>query len=250
MERLQKKIADAGIASRRKAEVLIAEGHVEVNGQIVTEMGIQVSDNDIIKVDGKLISKVEEKVYLAMYKPSSVITSVKDDKKRTTVIDLLPDKFKNLRLFPVGRLDYDTKGIILLTNDGEFMNMMVGPQSGVEKEYAARVDGLVKIEELNIFYKGITIDGEKYLPAHFELVSTDREHNSSLVKLTITEGRNHQVKKMFEAIGHKVKKLTRIRFGNITTEGMSVGDVRYLTIHEVKQLFSLAKLEKNIRKRG
>ena len=250
MERLQKRIAECGVASRRKAEELIAEGRVMVNGKIITEMGYQVTEKDEIKVDGNLITKVETKIYLAMYKPQSIITSVSDDKKRKTIIDILPDELKQYRLFPVGRLDYDTRGIILLTNDGEFMNLMVGPTSGVEKEYLARVEGIVTFEELSVFYRGIIIDHVKYLPAYAEIVSIDKEHNSSLVKLVITEGRNHQVKNMFQAIHHPVKKLTRIRFGNITIDKMQSGDVRYLTVHEVKQLVAQAKQEKNLRKRA
>ncbi|MBR2891558.1 MAG: rRNA pseudouridine synthase [Bacilli bacterium] len=250
MERLQKRIAASGIASRRKAEELIKLGQVKVNDQVVTEMGFLVSDKDQIKVNNKLITKVEEKIYLALNKPQSVICSVKDEHKRKTVIDILPEIYKEFRLFPVGRLDYDTKGILLLTNDGEFMNHMVGPRSGIEKEYLARVEGVVEFKELNPLIHGLEYKGTSYLPAYVEIVSVDREHNSSLIKIIITEGKYHQVKNMFLAINHPVKKLTRTRFGVVTTKDLLSGEVRNLTVHEVKQLIALSKQEKNIRKRS
>ena len=239
MERLQKRIAASGIASRRKAEELIKLGQVKVNDQVVTEM-----------VNNKLITKVEEKIYLALNKPQSVICSVKDEHKRKTVIDILPEIYKEFRLFPVGRLDYDTKGILLLTNDGEFMNHMVGPRSGIEEEYLARVEGVVEFKELNPLIHGLEYKGTSYLPAYVEIVSVDREHNSSLIKIIITEGKYHQVKNMFLAINHPVKKLTRTRFGVVTTKDLLSGEVRNLTVHEVKQLIALSKQEKNIRKRS
>lgn len=250
MERLQKRIAASGITSRRKAEELIKLGQVKVNDQVVTEMGFLVSDKDQIKVNNKLITKVEEKIYLALNKPQSVICSVKDEHKRKTVIDILPEIYKEFRLFPVGRLDYDTKGILLLTNDGEFMNHMVGPRSGIEKEYLARVEGVVEFKELNPLIHGLEYKGTSYLPAYVEIVSVDREHNSSLIKIIITEGKYHQVKNMFLAINHPVKKLTRTRFGVVTTKDLLSGEVRNLTVHEVKQLIALSKQEKNIRKRS
>lgn len=250
MERLQKRIAASGITSRRKAEELIKLGQVKVNDQVVTEMGFLVSDKDQIKVNNKLITKVEEKIYLALNKPQSVICSVKDEHRRKTVIDILPEIYKEFRLFPVGRLDYDTKGILLLTNDGEFMNHMVGPRSGIEKEYLARVEGVVEFKELNPLIHGLEYKGTSYLPAYVEIVSVDREHNSSLIKIIITEGKYHQVKNMFLAINHPVKKLTRTRFGVVTTKDLLSGEVRNLTVHEVKQLIALSKQEKNIRKRS
>ena len=249
MDRLQKVIAHSGVASRREAEELIRQGVVSVNGKVITEMGYLVSSSDTITVNGEVIGKVDTYYYLALNKPSGYICSTADEKRRKTIMELLPAKYQNIRLYPVGRLDYDTKGVILITNDGTFMNEMVGPQSGVEKEYLARIEGLVTNEDLYIFYQGITIDGVKYLPARFKIESVDQKHSSSLVRLLITEGRNHQVKKMFEAIGHPVKKLTRVRFGCITLDGLNVGDVRPLTIHEIKLLHQAATLNKNIRKR-
>ncbi len=249
MDRLQKRIAEAGIASRRKAEELIKQGVVTVNDQVITEMGYLVGKNDQIKVNGKLITKCEEKNYLALNKPQGVISTSSDEHKRKTVMDFIPEEFKEYRIYPVGRLDYDTKGIILLTNDGNFMNEMVGPRSGIEKEYLARVEGIVDPKELSPLMYGLKDKGVSYLPSYCELISVDKEHNSSLVKIIITEGKNHQVKNMFLSINHRVKKLSRTRFGNITTKDLLVGEIRTLTVHEVKQLLALAKAEKNIRKR-
>lgn len=249
MERLQKRIAASGIASRRKAEELIKEGRVKVNDEIITEMGYLVKDSDIIKVDNNVIT-ANEKGYFVLHKPSGYICSVSDDKKRKTVIDILPTEIKNYNVFPIGRLDYDTKGVLLLTNDGDFMYQMVGPSSGVEKEYLARVDGVVTEQDLIPLKKGLKYKGTTYLPAFVTLESIDRTHNSSLVRIIITEGKNHQVKNMFEAINHKVKKLTRTRFGSVTLDNLPVGCVRALTIHEIKTLYGKAKQEKNLRKRG
>ena len=249
MERLQKVIAHSGVASRREAEKLIASGVVTVNGETITEMGYLVSDQDQITVKGEPIQKVDTFYYLALNKPSGYICSTSDERNRKTILSLLPEKYNNVRLYPVGRLDYDTKGVILITNDGTFMNEMVGPQSGVEKEYLARIEGIVTNDDLYVFYKGIKIDGVKYLPARFKIESLDQTHNSSLVRLTITEGRNHQVKRMFSEIGHPVKKLTRTRFGCITLDNLNTGEVRPLSIHEIKTLHQLAINDKNIRKR-
>lgn len=249
MERLQKRIANAGVASRRKAEELIKAGQVKVNDQVITEMGFLVGKNDVVKVNNVIISNVE-KVYLVINKPSSIISSVKDEHKRKTVIDLLPEEIKEYRVFPVGRLDYDTKGVLLLTNDGDFMNLMVGPTSGLEKEYLVRVQGIVSESEIMPLVRGLKTSEENYLPANVYIDSVDQKHQSTLLKITITEGKNHQVKNMFKAIGHPVKKLTRIRFGNITIENLPIGSFRFLTIHEVKTLVALSKQEKNLRKRN
>lgn len=239
MERLQKYIANCGIASRRKAEEMIAEGRVSVNGEVVTEQGVKVTDKDIVCVDGKVIESVEH-VYYVMNKPRGVISSVNDEKGRKTVISILPEELQTKRVYPVGRLDYDTKGVLVLTNDGEFMNTLVGPQSNLEKEYLARVEGIFKKEHLSKICSGIKIDDYTTRKCRGYIKSVDAKNNSSLVGLIIKEGKYHQVKKMFESLGFNVKRLTRIRFGEITTEGIKEGDVRQLTIHEVKRLYVLA----------
>lgn len=248
MERIQKRIAASGIASRRKAEELILEGRVKVNGLVVNNLGTKVGPKDEVTVDDVVVSKLSS-LYLALNKPRGYISTVSDDLGRKTVIDLVPNEFKDFHVFPVGRLDYDTKGIIILTNDGEFMNLMVGPQSGVQKEYLARVKGIVNVSALNRLENGVMINGKMTLPAIVSLASIDRENSSSLVRITITQGMNHQVKEMFKAVGYEVKKLTRVRFGNIKIDDLSEGEIRRLTIHEVKTLIELSKQSKILRRK-
>lgn len=238
--RLQKMIADCGYCSRRKAEELIATGHVKVNETLVTEMGVKVSSNDVIEIDGQVINKQTDKIYLVMNKPRGIVTSASDDRGRKTVIDLLPDNYRTYRLFPVGRLDYDTKGVLLLTNDGELMNNLVGPKSMVEKEYLARVDGIITDNDMLALRKGVLVDGKMTRQAKVKLVSLDTAHNSSLIGLIITEGHYHQVKKMCEAIKHPVKHLTRVRFATVTCENLKEGEVRELSFKEVKVLYAEA----------
>lgn len=240
MERLQKYMARCGVASRRKSEELIAEGRVKVNGVVVTEQGMKVNNNDVVTVDDKVI-EINEFVYLVMNKPRGIISSVEDEVGRNTVVSILPKNFERYRLFPVGRLDYDTKGVLLLTNDGEFMNTLVGPKSNLEKEYLARVQGIVSKEDIIRLCSGLKIDNYTTRKCKAYIDSVDIKNNSSLVGVIIKEGKNHQVKKMLEAVGHPVKRLTRIRFGEITTEGLAEGDVRFLTPHEIKRLVVLSK---------
>ncbi len=247
MERLQKRIAESGVCSRRKAEELIIAGKVKVNGVVITLLGTKVSYNDVIEVDGKIIEK-EEKKYYVINKPRGVVCTASDDRGRKTILDILPERIKQERIYPVGRLDYDTKGVLLLTNDGEFMNAMVGPKSGIEKEYLARVKGIMTMTDVKKLTEGVVLNGKKTLPAVVEIVSFDREHGSSLVKIIITEGNYHQVKEMFKSIDHEVKKLTRVRFGNITVNNLKEGEIKVLSIHEVKTLYGLAKQSRNINK--
>ncbi len=235
MERLQKHIARGGICSRRKAEELILAGKVEVNGEVVTELGTKVSGNDLVTVDGVVVD-IKDYQYLVMNKPRGVISSVNDEAGRKTVISILPEQLKKYRLFPIGRLDYDTKGVLLLTNDGEFMNQLVGPQSQVEKEYLARVDGIITKEKLMEMNRGVDIGGYVTRRCKSYISSVDVKNNSSLVGIILKEGKKHQVKLMLEAIGFPVKHLTRIRFGELTTEGIPEGGVRYLTPYEIKRL--------------
>lgn len=241
MERLNKRIAQSGKASRRKADELIKAGHVKVNGKIVTELGYMVDDKDEIMVDNVIALK-EEHVYFVLNKPTGYITTVSDEKGRRTVMDLIKEKDKQNRIFPVGRLDYDTAGVLLLTNDGEFSQLLTSPKGIVEKEYLARVKGIVTEDELRTLCRGVTIDnGYKTKKAKAFIVSKDTKNDSTLVDITITEGKNHQVRLMMKAIGHEVKKLTRIRQGVVTIEGIKKGEYRPLKIHEVKQLYALAK---------
>lgn len=250
MERIQKLIAQSGYCSRRKAEELILEGKVKVNGITISELGTKANETDTISVCGKVISLKEEKLYFVMNKPSGVLCTLDDPKKRKTIIDILPKELQDKHLYSIGRLDYDTKGVILLTNDGEFMNALAGPKSGIEKEYQARVDGILSFQDVKDLTTGIIIDGKKTLPSIVEVISTDREHDSTLVKITITFGQYHIVKKMFDEIGHPVKTLKRVRYGCIDLKDLPLGAVRKLSIHEIKTLYALSKQNKNLNKRG
>lgn len=237
MERLQKIIAQAGIASRRKAEKLIAEGKVKVNGKVVTKLGTKVDINkDKITVDGIPLER-EEPVYYLLYKPRSVISSVTDDKNRKVVTDFIPE---DKRIFPVGRLDYDTSGVILLTNDGDFAHMLMHPKYEIEKTYIAKVEGIISKETMNQLKKGIELEDGMTAPAKVKRIAINKKKKTSIVELTIHEGRNHQVKRMLEAVGHPVIKLKRERFAFLTCEGMNPGEYRKLTPKEVKQLVALA----------
>lgn len=237
MERLQKVLAQSNIASRRKSEEMIQAGRVKVNGVIITELGYKVDSHDIVEVDGSRIERVEH-YYFLMNKPTGVVSTASDEKGRKTVLDLLSDEHKALRLYPVGRLDYDTAGLLLLTNDGDFTHILTHPQHEVEKEYLARIDGIVIRKKIVELRNGVIID-QDYLakPKAVRLIELDKKNQTSLVSITLIEGRNKQVRKMVEAIGHKVKKLTRVRYDFLTLEGIERGSYRPLKIHEVKKLY-------------
>ena len=242
MERLQKIISRSGLCSRRKAEELITAGRVVVNGEVITTLGFKASYNDIVSVDGKVIENVEFK-YVLMNKPRYIISSSNDQFKRPTVVSILPEQYKPYRLYPVGRLDYDTKGVLLLTNNGDFYNHLVGPKSNVEKEYLVRLDGIIKKAELKLMEKGVVIDNYKTRPCKTYFSTEDKKNNSCLVGIIITEGKYHQIKRMFNAIGYDVKRITRIRFGNIVIGNLKEGEIRELTPHEVKLLMKKQSLE-------
>lgn len=238
MERLQKVMAQSGVASRRKSEQLILEGKVKVNGKKVTELGTKVSKKDTIEVNGVPVLQ-EEHVYFMLYKPRGYISAVTDDKGRETVVDLLPGVTE--RVFPVGRLDYDTSGLILLTNDGEFTNQLNHPRHEVDKVYVAKVKGVPTNAMLSPLKKGVKIDGRMTAPARYEILSTDRKADTAIVSLTIHEGRNHQVKKMLKEVGFPVMKLKREQYGNLTLKGLKPGQYRSLSQKEVRQLLDLSK---------
>jgi len=241
MERLQKVIAHAGVASRRKAEQMIIDGKVKVNGEVVKELGTKVSSNDDVEVEGVPIVK-EAPVYYLLYKPRGVISSVSDDKGRKVVTDYLPEVDE--RIFPIGRLDYDTSGLLLLTNDGEFANLLMHPKHEVDKVYIAKTKGIPTREQLQQLKKGINIDGEYLKAVHAKINSSDQKKNSAIIQVILHEGKNRQVRRMFEALGYPVDKLKRERYGTLDLHGMNAGDSRPLKPHEVKQLRQLA--EKNV----
>ncbi|MGL9998864.1 pseudouridine synthase [Enterococcus sp. DIV1444a] len=238
MERLQKAIAHAGVTSRRKAEELIVKGRVKVNGQVVKELGTQVSKQDTVEVDGVPIYQ-EEYGYYLFYKPRGVISAVSDDKGRKVVTDYFTDVTE--RIYPVGRLDYDTSGLLLLTNDGSFSQKLTHPKHEVDKVYVAKIKGVPTKRDLLPLAKGIRIDGKRTAPANFQILSADIKTGSSVVELTIHEGRNHQVKKMFQAVGFPVQKLKRERYGELTLHGLRPGQYRDLTKKEISQLLNQAK---------
>lgn len=233
MERLQKVIAEAGVASRRKAEELISAGRVKVNGKVVTELGTKVTGKEEIEVDGNLLAR-EEKEYYLLNKPRGVITSTSDEKGRKTVVDLIDTE---ARIYPVGRLDYDTTGVLLLTNDGEFANILMHPTNKIDKVYLAKLKGIIKGEQINELKDGVKIDGVMVKASRVKLKKFDPEKNSSMVEITIHEGKNHQVKRMFEAVGFKVDKLTRERMDIFTTTGLQSGEYRRLTAKEVQTVY-------------
>jgi len=233
MERLQKVIAQSGYTSRRKAEELIKEGKVSVNGEIVRELGTKVSGSDDIVINGIHLLK-EEKEYYLLNKPRGVISSVSDEHDRKTVIDFIKT---NKRIYPIGRLDYDTTGLILLTNDGELSNILMHPKSNVEKTYLAKLNRFFDKEDLFKLKNGVLVDGIKCMPTKVKIKNNDLKKNNSLIEITIVEGRNHIVKKVFEQLGYLVDKLTRIEYGFLTLDTLKSGEYRKLTIKEVKKLY-------------
>lgn len=233
-ERLQKVMSRAGVASRRESERMIKAGRVQVNGQVVKELGTKVTGADVVLVDGQLIER-EQKVYILFYKPRGVISAAKDDKGRKVVTDFFKDIYQQ-RLYPVGRLDYDTSGLLLMTNDGDLANKLMHPRYKVNKTYVAKVAGIPTNDELEKLRHGIIIDGRKTAPAKSKVLSTDMKKQTAIVSLTIHEGRNHQVKKMLQAIGHPVKKLKRETYGFLTLKGLTSGEYRELKHDEIELL--------------
>ena len=237
MERLQKIIANSGYCSRRKAEELILNGKVKVNGETINTLGSKASYADTIIINGVTL-KLEPKEYVLLYKPRGVVSSVHDDKGRKTVVDIVESEN---RLYPVGRLDYDTSGLLLLTNDGELTNLLIHPSHEVEKVYLVKIDDIVNPSLVKSLSNGVVIDGKKTGKARVKIKKIDKKKKNSLIELTIYEGRNHQVKKMFEAIGYKVSKLKREKFAGLTLDGLKSGEYRHLNIKEVKTLYAVAK---------
>lgn len=238
MERLQKVIANLGYTSRRKAEELILNGKVKVNGVVTTELGTKVKTSDTIEVNNVILDNQKNYEYYLLNKPREVISSAKDEHGRKTVTDLIQTE---TRIYPVGRLDYDTTGIILLTNDGYLTNKLTHPSSNIEKKYIAKVSGLVTGYEIKKLRSGVIIDDKKTSPAKVNLKKYDKKADKSTVEITIHEGRNHQIKKMFEAINHEVVKLKREKYANLDLTNLKPGEYRKLTNKEIAILYSLIK---------
>ena len=237
MERLQKVIASSGVTSRRKAEELITAGKVKVNGEVVTELGTKVTDKDRIEVENVLIAK-EVKEYYLLNKPRGVVTTTSDDKGRKTVVDLIPT---NARIYPVGRLDYDTTGVLLLTNDGDFANILMHPASEVEKVYMAKLKGIIKGEHINTLKDGVKLDDQVVKPSRVKLKKVDLKTNTCMVQIAIHEGKNHQVKRMFESVGFEVLKLKREKEAFFDLKDLQSGEFRKLTPKEVAKVYGLQK---------
>ena len=240
MERVQKVIAECGYCSRRGAEKLILEGKVSVDGKVITELGTKVSNSSIVEIEGIKINK-EEKVYYLLNKPRGVVSTTKDDKGRKTIVSLVHD---SRRIYPVGRLDYDTTGAIILTNDGEFANMLMHPKNKIEKVYIAKVRGIPEINQIMNLKKGVLIDEIKTSRAKVKIKKVNKQSNTSVVEITIHEGRNHQVKRMFEAVGLEVLKLKRERIAFLDLTGLESKDYRKLTPKEVAKLYDLSQNKK------
>ena len=239
MERLQKVIASYGYTSRRKAEKLIESGKVEVNGEVVSELGTKVNANDIISIDGVIINKDVKHEYYLLNKPRSVISSVSDQEGRITVVDLINT---DARIYPVGRLDYDTTGIILLTNDGKFANFLMHPSFEIEKTYVAKLNGILTKEDLQKLKNGIKIDNRVVDIKRIKVKSRDINKKTTIVEITIVEGRNHIVKKLFLDLGYPVIKLSRTGYAFLKLDNLKSGEYRTLTIKEIKKLYNLKNI--------
>lgn len=235
MQRLQKYMSECGVASRRKSEELILKGDVQVSGKTVTELGFKINSSDEVSVCGKIIKK-EDKEYYLLYKPNKVVSTVNDDKKRTTVVDLINSEKK---LFPVGRLDYDTTGAIIITNDGELSNKLTHPSFEIERVYEVKIDGLIKVEEIKALEHGVVIENVTLRASKVKLKKLDRKNSKSYLTLILKEGKNHEVKNMFKHFGYEVIKLKRISYSFLNLEGLKIGEYRPLTFKEVKKLYNL-----------
>ena len=234
MERLQKVIANSGLTSRRKAEELILKGKVKVNGTIIKELGTKVKENDTIEVDGNILEK-EDKVYFLLNKPREVLSTTYDEKGRKTVLDIIDtDK----RIYPVGRLDYDTTGALLLTNDGEFSNIITHPKNKILKEYIVKLNKILTKEDIVSIKKGIIIDHKKIIPDKIKLKKVNK-NGTCIVDIIIHEGLNHEIKKIFNSLGYDVLKLKRENISIFTIKNMASGTYRELTPKEVHIIYSM-----------
>lgn len=230
--RLNKFLSNSGVASRRKCDEIIASGKVTVNGKVVTEIGSQINEKkDKVMVEGKAVCLPSSFVYIKLNKPKGYACTASDEKGRKTIYDLVDCEE---RLFSIGRLDYNTEGLIILTNDGDFANKVSHPRYDVEKEYRVTIEGKIKESELAVLRKGVVVDGQKMPPAKVKLLSQDE--NVSKISVVINEGQNRQVRRMFEAIGREIKLLKRVRIGSVRLGGLSRGQWRDLTEEELNLL--------------
>ena len=239
IERLQKFLANSGVASRRKCEQLIENGMIRVNGEVVTELGTKIdTENDLVEYNGSIIKRKTEKIYIVLNKPIGFVTTTKDQFNRKTVLDLVKVKEK---VVPVGRLDMYTSGALLFSNDGEFINRITHPKNEIEKTYNVTVNGLITKDEIEKLKKGVEIlnNGKKYItkPALVKILKVDEEKRLSRIQITIHEGKNREVRKMFSSIGKKVLALHRSKIGNIKVNNLPLGKWRYLTKKEYESFY-------------
>ncbi|WP_138159755.1 pseudouridine synthase [Peptoniphilus catoniae] len=233
--RLQKYMAHSGAASRRKSEEFISEGRVKVNNKVITEPGYKVDpDKDRVYLDGRRLKIIKKHTYIALNKPMGVVSTASDEKGRKTVVDMIET---DERLYPIGRLDIDTTGLILLTDDGEITNKLTHPRHEIKKTYIATVEGTPDKRALDSLRKGIKVGNEKFKGADVKILKSFE--NDSIIRTTISEGKNHQVKLMYEKINHPVKKLKRISIGEIELGDLEIGNYRYLNEDEIKYLKSI-----------
>lgn len=233
--RLNKFLSNSGVASRRKCDELISQGKVFVNGKVVSELGLQINEKkDKVMVEGKQIKLPSSFVYIKLNKPKGYACTAHDEKGRKTIYELIDT---DERLFSIGRLDYDTEGLILLTNDGDFANKVAHPKYAIEKEYRVTVEGQIKESELAVLRKGVVIDGERMPSAKVEFLSADDKFTK--LSVVIDEGQNRQIRRMFEAIGKSIRLLKRVRIGRVRLGGLKRGDYRDLTEDELNSLVGI-----------
>lgn len=229
--RINKYLASCGEGSRRGVEALVTDGRVRVNGRQVTDLSFDVNlEKDKVMVDSRQISHFPEILYFILNKPKGVVTTVKDDKGRKTVMDFVPKIYQNI-IFPVGRLDYDSEGLLILTNDGELTQKLTHPSGKIAKTYIARIEGVLDVKQIEQLSKGVVIDGKKTLPAKVRLI--DFRDNNSRLEVTIIEGRNRQIRKMFEVVGKDITLLKRVQIGNLRLGGMGRGEIKQISRTEV-----------------
>ena len=233
--RINKYLAELGIGSRRSIDKMIAEGKIKVN-DVLAQSGIKVNEDDEIIVNGRPVNSKQktEKVYFILNKPKRVLSTAKDERGRKTVVDLIDTRE---RIFPIGRLDYDTEGLLLLTNDGEVFNKVIHPRTEVYKTYLVEAKGNINMTTLNRLKRGIMLDDKMTLPAKAKIILADEYH--TVLHFAIKEGRNRQVRRMFDSVGHKVINLKRIMLGELNLDGLEVGEYRALTKKEIRYLYSL-----------
>lgn len=237
--RINKYLSGCGIDSRRKCETLVTEGRVRLNGKPVTSLATDVKDGDAVEVDGRAVALIRREIYIMLNKPKGCVCTVRDDKGRKTVLDYI--KIKE-RVFPIGRLDYDTEGLLLLTNDGELANKIAHPKNEVQKVYSVRVEGVPSDAELKRLRIGTEYGGVKYSPA--KVVVIEKSDKETKLEITVTEGKNHEIKNMIESLGRRVLFLKRIAIGGIRLGGLSRGEWRYLNKRETELLMQLKTAEK------